>query len=429
MRTPESGREAIGFHAENLQVARLDEQAWQAIADPETGSPEALSEIRQWNAERDPETQDREPERDVRYLSINVAQLCNLRCAYCAAGGDGTFGDAQKQIDLEKAYAQLRRFIAPLPPGARFVLNFLGGEPLVALDAIEAIIARARLLAAGKQIKFVHKLTTNATLIDAAAAERLARAGFHVQVSLDGPPAINDRSRVTANGRSSTAAALRGANRLFDTADRLGSISVNAVHGAHNVDALATYGYLREFPWDRISLSFDSSSSDEALSLDFARSFCEAADAAWAHGGERELRRLHDFDVIFDVLDTQRRNRNFCGAGKSQILMDASARLYACYWWAGDAREDLSSADGGIDEAKRAQFARALVEANDCGSCWARNVCGGGCMNANKLANGNKHRKSAAFCDRTRRIVAKGVELYERSRSYKTETDSRQKGS
>lgn len=419
-RQASGARAAVAFHVENLQVASLDADAWAALTEPENASAEAKGEILAWNRERDPDVRDAAAAEGVRYLSINVSQICNLRCSYCAAGGDGSFGDPRKHIDLEKAYAQLERFLAPLPQGSRFVLNFLGGEPLAAPNAIEALIARARLLTAGRKIDLVYKITTNATLINSEIAEMLAERRFHVQISLDGPPEINDRSRPTAGGKGSSTMAMRGARQLFERKDRLGSIAVNAVHGAHHADALASHRWLRNFPWDRISLSFDAACRDPESSARFAESFCEAAEEAWALGGEAELRRLHDINVCFETIDSRARNRNFCGAGKSQLLLDASAKLYACYWWANDAREELSGPDGGLDgelSRERLQaYASDLVDKHGCGSCWARNICGGGCMHVNKVASGDKSRKDALFCERTRRMIAKGVELYERAR-------------
>jgi uncharacterized protein len=406
----------VGFHSENLQVARLDEQAWLALAEPSRAAATARGEILAWSRERDPAASDGIEPQEIRYLSINVAQACNLACAYCAAGGDGTFGEAKKQIDLEKAYAQLERFLLPLPRGASFTLNFLGGEPLLAPRALAALVARAQLLVAGRKIDLTYKITTNATLLAPPVADFLARHRFHAQVSLDGPPVINDASRPTAAGRPSTALAMRGAAELFARRAQLGSISVNAVHGAHNANAAASYEFLRQYPWDRISLTFDAHCGDAETSARFAASCCDVAEAAWSYGGEKELRRLHEFEVVFSILDSQRRNRNFCGAGKSQLLMDASARLYACYWWASDQSEQLSNASGQLDRERLAAFSAPLLERHGCGACWARHICGGGCMHINKINSGDKHRRDEGFCERVRKIIGKGIELYERSR-------------
>src|SRR5438105_4440985 len=99
--------EFVGFHSHNLQVARLDEGVWGAISDP-VGYREERQELETWNREVDTETRDADIAVKPRSLLINIAQICNLRCDYRAAGGDGTFGEAMKHIDIETIYEQIR---------------------------------------------------------------------------------------------------------------------------------------------------------------------------------------------------------------------------------------------------------------------------------------------------------------------------------
>src|SRR4051812_8771515 len=99
----------VGFHAHNLEVARLDDLAWSALTSNQPS--EALDEIRQWNDQISETATDSKLPASVRSLAINIAQICNLKCGYCAAGGDGTFGDPVKEIELEKVYEQLRMLL------------------------------------------------------------------------------------------------------------------------------------------------------------------------------------------------------------------------------------------------------------------------------------------------------------------------------
>ena len=408
--------ETVGFHSNNLQVARLDNDAWTALTRPELAPITAREDVVAWNREVDPAVSDAVESKQVHYLSINIAQICNLSCTYCAAGGDGTFGDRVKQIDLTMAYRTLEAFLKRLPNGAAFTLNFLGGEPLLVPDAIEALVHRARLLVAGRNIELAFRVTTNATRVTASTAEMLARHRFHVQVSLDGPREINDVSRPAPGGRSSTSQALAGVEALFAKRSELASISVNAVHGAHNTDAQLSYGFLRGFAWDRISLTFDSGLADPEMSRRFTETLIMVAEEAYRSGGERELRRLHDFNTHFETLDSQKRVRNFCGAGKSQALLDARGSLRACYWWAGRPEDDSIGREGELNAKALARYSDDLVDRHGCGDCWARFVCGGGCMQQNRLAHGNDKKRDEGFCNRTRSLIAKGIELYERAR-------------
>src|SRR5687767_2770191 len=79
------GEEILGFHARNLQVAELDEAAWKAFE--ETASP-AKAELETWHRENDPEVEDATIPQKTTTFAINITQICNLRCTYCAAGGD-----------------------------------------------------------------------------------------------------------------------------------------------------------------------------------------------------------------------------------------------------------------------------------------------------------------------------------------------------
>jgi radical SAM protein with 4Fe4S-binding SPASM domain len=113
----------------------------------------------------------------------NSTRRCNLRCGHCYAGagperdpGELTTAEAVKMIDDLAAYR--------VP-----VLLFSGGEPLLREDLFELGD-----LAKRRGLRTV--ISTNGTLIDAAAAKAIAGAGFdYVGVSIDGTGMYNDRFR------------------------------------------------------------------------------------------------------------------------------------------------------------------------------------------------------------------------------------------
>jgi len=113
----------------------------------------------------------------------NITRTCNLRCAHCYASsenavypGELTTSQAMAVID------DLAEFRAP-------VILFSGGEPLLRRDLFD-LASRA----AEKGIRCV--LSTNGTLIDGSAAERIRSAGFaYVGVSIDGVGEAHDEIR------------------------------------------------------------------------------------------------------------------------------------------------------------------------------------------------------------------------------------------
>lgn len=406
--------DVVGFHAHNLQVARLDEGVWSALSG-ETSDVEVESELKTWNREIDPQATDAHLEQKVRSYSINVSQVCNLKCTYCAAGGDGTFGEKRKHIEIDVIYEQMRMLLHDVPAGEVFDVTFFGGEPLVAQENIRQLARFARMQVAGRGIDLRFRVITNGTLVDENAAELLASINCHVTVSIDGPPEVNDRQRKTAGGQGSTARALKGVEQLLKVRDRLGSLSFGAVFGKHHTGVLETYQFLRPFGFDSIKFDFAAEAGDTESSNAFAEQIALTADFAFAQGGEKELRSIGAFDHYFRTLDQQRRVMNHCGAGKSHLYADAQGRLSACQWLIGKPAEQVGRGLE-LNAEKLKAYESPLQEQNNCQSCWARNLCGGGCLFVNQLKNGQKNKKDPEFCLRTRTTLAKAIEYYAESR-------------
>ncbi len=412
----------MGFHAHNLQVASLGQVVWKALNPNEAFIPSQLEEINEakaelieWNSEADPSVTDATLAKGIRSLAINVAQLCNLKCTYCAAGGDGTFGDPMKEIDLGILQEQMQMLLRLVPPGEEFKFTFLGGEPLLAPEALKSIHRFAKLQVAGRDVKLRFDIVTNGTLVTPQIAELLASMTCNVTVSLDGPPEINDISRPTRSGKGSTEKALAGLQNLVAVKDRLGSLAVGSVFGQHFTDVVATYKFLQPMTLDSIRFDFAVGDGDETASRAYVDGLSEVADLAYANGGEAELRRLSLFDVYFRILDGKKRIRNHCGAGKTHLHVDTRGSLTTCQWFVGQKDEQVGHGTT-IERAKLEAFADPLSDKNGCQTCWVRNLCGGGCMYVNKTKTGSKNTKDDEFCFRTRSLVAKGIEYYAESR-------------
>ena len=435
----DASHDLVGFHAENLQVARIDTKVLQAVRSLNSldsvsqeqrealaDEDDVIREVLDWDRERDAEVRDphspsfpqgsKGSHQNVRSFTINIAQICNLKCTYCAAGGDGTYGSNEKRIDLDQVYEQLQMLLHTVPAGAEFVITFLGGEPLIYPAEIAKIARFARLQVAGRGIELRFDIVTNGTLVTREIALLLASLNVNVTVSLDGPPEINDQQRPTPSGLGSTQRTLRGLKNLTDVRHELGSLSVGSVFGKHFTDVEATYEFLKPFDFDSIKFDFAAAADDESASEAYTQSLLRVADRAFREGGEAQLRKLGLFDKTFRVLEDRERVHNHCGAGKSLLQVDTSGELYACQWFVNDPKESLGHGTW-IESEKLRAYADPLIELNGCGSCWARYICGGGCMHVNKTKTGSKHQRDQVFCQRTRSIIAKGIQLYARARA------------
>jgi uncharacterized protein len=131
-------------------------------------------------------------------LIILPTEQCNFRCIYCYE--DFSIGRMKPEI-----IAGTKALLEKRSPNLSYLtLSWFGGEPLVAKDIILDICEYAMSLT-GKysHLHYSSTMTTNGYLLDLNTAIALANVGVRdYQISLDGPQAIHDQSRIRADGKS-----------------------------------------------------------------------------------------------------------------------------------------------------------------------------------------------------------------------------------
>ena len=170
---------------------------------------------------------------------------CNLACRYCYYLDKGTFGTAagppRMPDDILESY--IAQHIAASPDEIiRF--SWHGGEPtILGADYYRSVVQiQRRLCPPGRRI--ANGMQTNGTLLDDDWGRFLAAEAFSVGLSLDGPRALNDRYRLTRNGRSTFDETMRG----YEVLKRHGiATDILCVVSAANVSRPTdVYGFFRE---------------------------------------------------------------------------------------------------------------------------------------------------------------------------------------
>lgn len=408
-------RAPLAFHARNLEVAEISEELWAAMKESSSSLPE-LEELKSWEAQENPDVKSASRSTSVRSLTINVTQICNLKCTYCAAGGDGTYGAAQTKISVEKTLPQLKFFLEKVPQGGSFHISFLGGEPLLYPEGIQAIASYVRSETSPRNISARFSIVTNGTLINENTLGVLKDIKADVTVSLDGPAEINDQVRPMKNGQGSTRQVTLGLAALVAAKSELGSLTLHGVFSRSNLEVLSAYRFFREFDVEKFEFTYSVEENSQDSNQEFIRQMNLIAAEAYQLGGEKELRKIALFDQYFRALDTQQKTENYCGAGKSFLMIDARNNLFTCPWDVGIKEEQVGFGTH-LDEEKLRTYEDRLIEKNNCQKCWARFLCGGGCMFVHKKATGNKHLKDDQFCIRTRSLIATTLLYYTQSRT------------
>ncbi|GAA0903118.1 FxsB family cyclophane-forming radical SAM/SPASM peptide maturase [Virgisporangium aurantiacum] len=151
---------------------------------------------------------------------LKVHQRCNLTCDYCYVYtmADQSWRDRPRLMARDVWLATADRMAEHAAehrlPAMRLILH--GGEPLlVGVDQLAALIGDFRAVL-GTTCTLNVRMQTNGVLLDDAVLGKLRGCGVTIGVSLDGPPADNDRRRRLPNGRGSFHAVDR-ALRLLGT--------------------------------------------------------------------------------------------------------------------------------------------------------------------------------------------------------------------
>ena len=414
----------LAFHARNMEVAQISESAWthmnpttllnSTASDIVSQECEALEELKSWNHEDNAEVKTSKIANNIRFLTLNITQICNLHCAYCAAGGDGTFGDSVAKISIERTLPQIKFFLDRLPPGVSFNVSFLGGEPLLYAEGLELIAKYIAEIAPERKVNYT--IITNGTLLTDKNVDLLARMNATVTVSLDGPADINDRMRPTKNGSSSTAMIVKGLEKLLARKNEFSHIMIHGVFDSANMEMAKAYEFYSQFAVDSYDFSFSVSDNNPRATQAYMEQMTQVAAMAYAQGGEAGLRKIRGFEQHFQSLDQQRRTENYCGAGKSFLMIDARNQIYTCPWDVNDKKEQVGQGTE-LNEKALEAYQKPILEQNKCENCWARFLCGGGCMFAHKHGSGSKNVKNTQFCERTRFMVALALIYYEKCRS------------
>jgi uncharacterized protein len=137
-------------------------------------------------------------------LILEPVKHCNLSCRYCYSD-DAEAGVMSRQT-LQTALEKTARYAEG--QGFREIhILWHGGEPLLAgLEFFRAAMAILGRLAS--DLKFQHYLQTNGLLLDDDFCAFFHDHDFQIGVSLDGPQALHDSMRISADGQGSHAAVL-----------------------------------------------------------------------------------------------------------------------------------------------------------------------------------------------------------------------------
>ena len=309
-------------------------------------------------------------------LTVCPTMACNFDCPYCfekhtpgkmsAQIQDDVIGLAERMLDASGA--------------KKLQVTWFGGEPLLAMDAIEALSRRLMELADRKNAVYEAEIVTNGYLLDQKNAGLLRRCKVNIyQITLDGIGVLHDMTRHLAGG-----------GPTFERiTENLRQVKIEGtVNIRHNVYAgnRTEANQLRAF--------VDALAQESGNDLRYYPALVSSTDIAEARGSQVDLLCGEDASSLLFAQDDELLEGgrgHYCGAQCLwSVGIDAEGRLQKCW-------EDLSIPEHSFGTAARWDPKNPLMTAGapdrltaylntagvpddgECRSCIWFPACRGGC--------------------------------------------------
>lgn len=341
-----------------------------------------------------------------------ITNECNNRCTYCQANGMGAIRRMSPAV-IDCALSRIARC-----PTENLTIEFQGGEPLAHFEGIRYTVTRAWEILAEKKVTFT--LVSNLALLTDEMARFIQENHISVSTSMDGPAALHDENRPSANGQSSFYAMQQGRKRLAEYGISAGAIQTTTkaslAFPREIVQSYVEQGFGQIFlrpltrlgaaakHWDEVGyepeafLAFYQAALDEVLQYN--------------RKGTR-LVEYHAALFLSKILRGRAVNymelRSPCGAALGQMAITSSGNVYTCdegrmLAESGDESFALGNVfENGYDEWISSACCQSVASASlldtlpGCCDCVYKPYCGV-CPVVNHAINGSITRVSRARC-------------------------------
>ena len=340
-------------------------------------------------------------------ITLHVAHACNLNCAYCFAFG-GNYGGKSELMDFATAKAAIDWLLTESADAGRCHVDFFGGEPLLNFPLIKRVVPYARARAAKQGVGISFGMTTNGTILSPEILAFIMRHNIGLIVSLDGKAPDHNRIRTFHDGSPTYDVIAENVRRI--TAACPEQVILRATMTSHNLDIGAIAGHLSRFCPESV----------EVAPVTEAPTRPTAIRAEHLPALKRHLRKLSRAELIcmvdgrraphaffekrIEQLLARRKKEYHCGGGKALLGVSVDGSLYFCSSLVGMSEFKMGDVFNGIAPGKKRRFDRDLYvdDRQPCGCCWARYLCGGGCIYDAQVTNATPSTPNAVSCEQTR---------------------------
>jgi len=356
-------------------------------------------------------------------LSLHVAHDCNMRCRYCYADG-GSYGQPHQRMNPEVAAEIVRRVARSV--GNIGLIQFFGGEPLLAIPAIAAACATASRLHRDGILREqpAFRVVTNLTIAPHEFAELVRAFDIEVVASCDGPQDLHDRLRTFLDGRPSFDVIARNVDWLQSSTSGRQPNAVEATFTRLHQDAGLSRSDLRSFLSRRFGVAEvlvepaqGGAAAREQLIPAWSDPLREHAD--YARSAVRSLvEDATHLDVSglvmapYVLFPARAACDHFCPAALHTVTVTPSGDVYPCHMFVGVPEFHMGCVLRDTHLQRARAYRRVWQRFRDnvksgiarCRDCWLRLICRS-CPGQMLKANGSIDQPLAGDCQLKQGLV------------------------
>ncbi|MCH5273673.1 MAG: thioether cross-link-forming SCIFF peptide maturase [Lachnospiraceae bacterium] len=321
----------------------------------------------------------------VKALCLHVAHTCNLNCSYCFAS-QGKYQGERALMSFEVGKQALDFLIANSGSRTNLEVDFFGGEPLMNWDVVKQLVAYARTQEEPHHKKFRFTLTTNGVLVDDDVIEFANREMHNVVLSLDGRKEVHDRLRTNYEGKGSYDTIVPKFKKFVESRGGKGYY-IRGTFTHNNIDFTNDLFHMADLGFDQLSMEPVVCAPDDpyALTEDDLPKLFEQYELLAKEMIKRE-KEGRGFTFYHYMIDLSHgpciyKRISGCGSGTEYLAVTPWGDLYPCHQFVGDESYLMGNVwDGVTNTAMREKFRGCnAYSRKECGDCWAKLYCSGGC--------------------------------------------------
>lgn len=307
-------------------------------------------------------------------ITLEVNQICNLRCSYCY------LGEKKNQLMPEKVarYGLEIAFLnAEKHKDRRLWVDFVGGEALLSFPFLQKLVEFIEKEANRRKLFVTYSMTTNGTIMNREILSWLIEHSVRLKLSIDGKESIHNKNRKTILGKGSYQLIESNLPYFRKYEEKTG----NYIQVAHVVTQNNYWNAFESVKHLVEELGFRVVDSSIDVTHKWRREELDGLADKWEQILEYYIKRQREKPPFLwePILDFQRYEESgeksgFCGVGLIQMYVKNDGSIYGCAANLGTSG-CIGDVEKGLSGSKIKKYRELSRNSSICSECGIQEKC------------------------------------------------------